>query len=268
MPGASGALSGAASGAATGTMILPGWGTAIGAVVGGIGGMLAGQQSAPTAAQYQPVNVGQVAANTTNANLQNLGASEQLSAQTNQFNESQQLKLLNTAIPGYSQAQSSLMSLFNTQLNNATNGTLSKSTQSMIAQYAAENGVSRGTSGQFNGFDLTKDFGVNLEQYQQQQSQAALGTLSSVYGMSPAVSPMSPSASFITPGQALSVAQTNNGMSYNATQAGYNASAAASNYNASLLGGAVSNIGSAVGATLQNTVFKPNTPLSQQAAQD
>lgn len=38
---ASGALSGAASGAAAGTAILPGWGTAIGAVVGGIGGLLA-----------------------------------------------------------------------------------------------------------------------------------------------------------------------------------------------------------------------------------
>ena len=36
--GAGGALSGAASGAAAGTMIMPGWGTAIGAVVGGVAG--------------------------------------------------------------------------------------------------------------------------------------------------------------------------------------------------------------------------------------
>ncbi len=47
--GATGAaLSGAAQGAATGTAIMPGWGTAIGAVVGGIGGYLSasGTQSA------------------------------------------------------------------------------------------------------------------------------------------------------------------------------------------------------------------------------
>lgn len=47
MPDSTGAaLSGAASGAAAGTAILPGWGTAIGAVVGGIGGLLSGSGTA------------------------------------------------------------------------------------------------------------------------------------------------------------------------------------------------------------------------------
>jgi len=47
MPGeGSAALSGAASGAATGTAIMPGWGTAIGAVVGGVGGYLSASGTA------------------------------------------------------------------------------------------------------------------------------------------------------------------------------------------------------------------------------
>ncbi len=41
---AAGALTGAASGAAAGTMILPGWGTAIGAVMGAVGGLLGTQK--------------------------------------------------------------------------------------------------------------------------------------------------------------------------------------------------------------------------------
>jgi len=44
--GAMGAGAGAATGAAIGTQILPGWGTAIGAVVGGAGGFLMSQQGA------------------------------------------------------------------------------------------------------------------------------------------------------------------------------------------------------------------------------
>jgi len=49
----SGALAGAGQGAAAGTMIMPGWGTAIGAVVGGIAGYLGADE-----AHYQPwVNV-------------------------------------------------------------------------------------------------------------------------------------------------------------------------------------------------------------------
>ena len=41
--GAKGAAGGVAAGAAAGTMVTPGWGTAIGAVVGGVGGLLVGR---------------------------------------------------------------------------------------------------------------------------------------------------------------------------------------------------------------------------------
>lgn len=50
------ALSGAGSGAAAGTAILPGWGTAIGAVVGGLGGLLGGGKSEDAKAAEQAVN--------------------------------------------------------------------------------------------------------------------------------------------------------------------------------------------------------------------
>lgn len=50
-----GALSGAAAGAAAGTAILPGWGTAIGAVVGGIGGAFKGNKQKEEAAKAKRI---------------------------------------------------------------------------------------------------------------------------------------------------------------------------------------------------------------------
>lgn len=209
---------------------------AIGAA-GTIGGALLSQQKAPQVAP--PINIGQVTSQATAANQNNLAANESLSASTNSFNQSQATALLNQALPGYSAASAALMSASSQYQQNAETGTLSPAQTAQISQFAAEQGVSRGTSGNFNGFNVVSDFGENLQAYQQSQQNMALSTLSTAYGMAPKINPMSPSSMFVTPGQALGVAQQNQ----STQQAGFNAAAAASNANAKTDGSAVSSLG-------------------------
>lgn len=217
-----------------------GAGIAVAAGIGAaakIGGALLSKQSAPQEAP--PVNLAATQASATAANQANLGASETLASQTNSFDQQQATALLNQALPGFSAAQASLMKASAMYQNNAVNGTLGTSQTNQIAQFAAEQGVSRGTSGQFNGFDVVKDFGENLQAYQQSQQNLALGTLSQAYGMAPKINPMSPSSQFVSPGQAIGVAENNQ----QAQQSYYNTIAGVSNQNASLLGNAVSGAG-------------------------
>lgn len=205
--------------------------------VGTIGGALLSKQSSPTVAP--PLDIGKIASTAVNSNAQNLTANENLASQTNAFDQNQATSLINQALPGFSAAQAALMKASAGYQQNATSGTLGASQTSQIEQFAAEQGVSRGTSGQFNGFDVVKDFGENLQAYQQSQQNLALGTLSSAYGMAPRINPMSPSSMFVSPGQALGVAQNNQQQQ----QAGYNAQAAAGNANASTAGSAFSSVG-------------------------
>lgn len=243
---AAGALSGAASGAAAGTAIMPGWGTAIGAVVGGIGGLLAGGAKAPQQATYTPVDPAAVQKQAISGNVQNMAAAQQVASQANAFNQQQATDLLEKAMPGFKATQSKLMTQINEDLANQNN--LPKDVQDQIARFAAEKGVTRGTSGNFNGFNLVKDFGFNLIDWRNASRARALNTLSTVYGMTPRVNPMSPMAMMVDPNTAIGVQTQNNQMAFNANQAGFNAQAAASNYNSMMMLGAMSNIGSMMGS--------------------
>lgn len=210
--------------------------------VGAIGSYAAGRQKAPAQAAYQPVDVGDESAKAIAANNANFGAASNLAAKTNDFNQSQAAALLEKAIPGFGALQSKLLGQVNSDLGNQTN--LPPDVQSKIAQYAAEKGVTRGTSGNFNGFSLIKDFGFNLTDYQNASRARALSTLSSVFGMAPRVSPMSPMSMMVDPNTAINVAGQNHQMQYNVDQAGNNAQAAADNYNRTLAAGSISSIGS------------------------
>ena len=225
-----GALSGALSGASAGATIGGPWGAVIGGVLGAAGGLLGAKgASAPQGAQYQPVDPTAVAKNTTLGNLQNFGSASQLATQTNQFNQQQAQSLLEQAIPGFKATQAKMMSQVNEDLANQNN--LPKDVQDQIARFAAEKGVTRGTSGNFNGFSLVKDFGFNLIDWKNASRARALNTLSTVYGMAPRVNPMSPMAMMVDPNAAIGVQTQNNHMAYGSQQAMYNAQAAAANYN-------------------------------------
>lgn len=226
---AGGALSGAMSGASAGAAFGP-WGAVIGGVVGAAGGLLGSKgASAPQMAQYQPVDPAAVQRQALSGNLQNFNQATQLASQTNQFNQQQASSLLEQAMPGFKATQQKMLAQVNEDL--ANQNTLPADVQQQIARFAAEKGVTRGTSGNFNGFSLVKDFGFNLTDWKNASRARALNTLSTVYGMAPRINPMSPMAMMVDPNTAIGVQTQNNQMAYNVAQSGYNAQAFAANYN-------------------------------------
>lgn len=236
-----GALSGAASGAQVGTMVMPGIGTAIGAVIGGAAGLFGGKQKASPVANYKPVDIAEEQKRAIDANAANFDAAATLSAKTNTFEQSEAQRLLEQAIPGFSAIQQRMLAQVNQDLNTQT--TLPPEVQDQIARFAAEKGVTRGTAGNFNAFNLVKDFGFNLVDWQQASRARALNTLSTVYGMAPKVNIMSPMAHMVDPNLAIQVAGRTGEMQYNIQQADLNAQTAATNYNRSQLAGALASIG-------------------------
>ena len=230
---------------------------------GSILGSVLGRQKAPQQATYTPVDPNSVAASTIAGNLGNLKQAESLASQTNSFNQSQANQLLEQAMPGFGALQKRLLGQVNQDLSSQYG--LPQEMKDQIARYAAEKGVSRGTSGNFNGFSLVKDFGFNLVDWQNAQRARALNTLSTVFGMTPRVNPMSPMASLVDTNAALGVQTQNNQMQFNATQAGYNAQAAANNYNRMVISSAVMNAANFAGsAMLQGAGMQPksgNAPM-------
>ena len=213
-----------------------------------LGGIL-GKQKAPQQATYTPVDVQAVQKKSIEGNLQNLGQAQNLASQTNSFNQSQANSLMEQAMPGFGAMQKRMIDSMNEDLD--SQNSLPKDVQDRISRFAAEKGVTRGTSGNFNGFNLVKDFGFNLTDWKNASRARALNTMSSVFGMTPRVNPMSPMAMMVDTNTALNVAGQNNQMQYNSQQAGYNSQAAASNYNNMLLAGAVSNVANAASMPLQ-----------------
>lgn len=204
-----------------------------------LGGVL-GRQKAPKQAEYKPVDPNAVAKQTISGNLQNFDAASKLAGQTNQFNQNQATALLEQAMPGFSAMQKKMLATVDEDL--ASQNSLPQDVKDQISRFAAEKGVTRGTSGNFNSFNLVKDFGFNLLDWRNASRARAMNTLSTVYGMTPRVNPMSPMAMMVDPNTAINVQGQNNQMAYNVQQAGYNAQAAASNYNRMLMAGTVSNL--------------------------
>jgi len=234
---AAGALSGAASGASAGAAFGP-WGAVIGGVVGAAGGLL-GAQKAPKQAEYKPVDPAAVQKQVISGNLQNMAGAQEVASQTNNFNQAEATRLLESAMPGFGATQKRLMAQINEDLN--SQNTLPPEVQQQISRFAAEKGITRGTGGNFNQFNLVKDFGFNLMDWKNASRTRALNTLSTVFGMTPRVNPMSPMAMMVDPNTAIGVQTQNNQMAYNTAQAGYNAQAAASNYNNMMMAGAFTN---------------------------
>jgi hypothetical protein len=226
--------------------------------VGAIGSYAAGRQKAPAAATYQPVDVAAESAKAIAANQANFGEASALAAKTNRFNLSQETALLEKAMPGFSALQGKLLAKVNSDLNSDTS--LPSDVQSKIAQFAAEKGIHRGTSGNFNGFSLVKDFGFNLVDYQNASRARALSTLSSVFKMAPRVNPMSPMSMFVTPDKAIDVAGKNHGLQYSAEQANYNEQAEAGNANRQLAAGTISNVAGAFAGGIRTRAAR--TPVA------
>lgn len=197
---ASGALSGAASGAAAGASFGP-WGALIGGVVGGAAALLGPGQKAAPQAEFKPVDVQAEQQKALAGNLANFGQASTLSGKANSFNQSESIRLLEKALPGIGAIQQRLLGQVNADLNGGNN--LPPELQQQIARQAAEKGVTRGTSGNFQQFSALKDFGFNLIDWQNASRARAMNTLSTVYGMAPRVNIMSPMSSMVDPNTAI-----------------------------------------------------------------
>ena len=93
----SGAMGGAASGAATGTMIMPGWGTLIGAGLGAVGGMMGDKAQKRAAKQAKLRYQGALNNVTTGASVARQDAAEQFgNAQSNVLNRNAEAGLTGT----------------------------------------------------------------------------------------------------------------------------------------------------------------------------
>jgi len=226
MPDYSSVGSGAASGAAAGTAVLPGWGTVIGAVLGGAAGLLSGKKAAGTA-PLQQVNLQTEQRKAIQGNQINESSIEALLSRSNAFQQDEALSLMEKAMPGYSKLAGRLTGLTNDLLTNPYE--LPPDVQKNIERQAAERGISVGGRGKFQDFSLLRDLGVNSLQYGQQrigQAQSLTGLLAS---LAPRVNPMSPMSFYVTPGQTAQIAAGQNAANQEIAQSGLNAEAAARN---------------------------------------
>jgi len=223
-----------------------------------IGQAIFGKQKAAPTVQPKELDIGRAVGESINANTQNFGSAARLSKRQNDFASTEAIRMLDRAIPGFSGLQSRLMASINEDLNSQDG--LPTSVSDNLSRLAAEKGISRGTSGNFNQFSLVRDFGFNLVDWKNAQRARALNTLSSVYGMAPRVNPMTPMASFVDANTAISAQAANNGANLNAQQAGANSQMAASNYNRSLWASALSTTAMATASAFQTAGPNPNAP--------
>lgn len=207
-----------------------------------IGGAIASKKKAPQAAVPKPVDIQEESAKAIAANAANLGQATALTGKINSFNQSEATRLLEQSMPGFGKLQAQLMGQIDSDLAHQT--TLPPEMQQQLQRFAAEKGITRGTSGNFNAFSLVKDFGFNLVDWQNASRARALNTLSTVFGMAPRVNPLSPMAMMIDPNTAIQVASQNNAQQYKAQQSAYDAQADVRNHNAALIGGAIASVGS------------------------
>ncbi len=214
-----------------------------------IGGAIASKKKAPQAAVPKPVDVQEEQAKAIAGNAANFNAAASLSAKSNAFDQSQALELLERAMPGFGAMQQRLMAQANSDLDNQTS--LPPELQQQLQRFAAEKGITRGTSGNFNAFSLVKDFGFNLVDWQNASRARALNTLSNVFQMTPRINVMSPMSMMVNPNTAIQVAGNNSQQQYQAQQSAYDAQAAARNQNAALIGAAISSAGSYAGNAIQ-----------------
>lgn len=218
-----GGISGAASGAKIGSMIMPGIGTAAGAVIGGIAGLFGGgkEKKGPTyvdagfdknfkdfsnqySTGFDPQEQQRLAIA---GNAESFDSTEELLKRINQYKFDEQSSYLEKAIPGYGALRNRMSSLARESLNNPYE--LPEEIQTNLKKLAAERGVKRGTSGQFDEFSLINNFGIENLSYAQQRINQGTQLYNNLYNTAPHINPASPMGMMITPQQQSSYAQAN-----------------------------------------------------------
>ena len=230
-------FSSAASGAAAGSAIMPGWGTAIGAGVGLLSGLL-NKQKAPKTAPFVPVDPQAEQRKAIAGNAANEQSIEDLLTRSNKYAQGQANSLMEQAMPGYAKLSQKFLALAGSNLDNPY--ALPKDVSDNLTRLAAERGINTGVRGQAGDFSALRDFGLNSLQYGQSRIAQSQSLLQTIGSLAPRVSPMSPMSFYVTPGQQMQMQQQNNMGQQMTQQAGNNAGAAADNWNTANLWNSVS----------------------------
>lgn len=201
-------------------------------IVGSVAGALLGQKKTPKTAPLAPLDYTKAVDQTIAANQRIFEQGSALTSATNTYNQTEALRLMEIALPGFSQLQGSALRGAQSDLDNQYN--LPPEIQANLQRKAAEMGVTRGTSGQFNQFSLLRDFGFNMVDYANAMRVRAMNTLQQITGVTPRVSPMSPMSMFLTPQSVVAQQARENEINQAIAQGVYNAKAAADNYNRQL----------------------------------
>lgn len=225
----SGAMKGAATGAMVGTAIMPGVGTIVGGAIGGVAGWFGSKKNprpdlvAPEFVDVQTVDLpegtaplGYTTRENIKDNLANLPLAQQLVAQSDAFAQDQLLGLTEKAMPGFRAYQEKLTQAGMERLDNMY--ALPKEQEDYLKRKAAERGITRGTQGEFNAFDLMRDFGISSMQYGSQRLAEAQNVFQQLNATMPRVNPTSPLNFLTTAGQAQQQAQFDASYEFNAAQ--------------------------------------------------
>ena len=171
-----------------------------------------------------PVDFSKAWGEAQSSNWKNMLSYKGLASETNKFNQSEALGMMETALPGIGQVRKQMLGAVQEDLT--TKG-LPKSVSQNLSRKAAEMGLSRGTSGQHEQFNLLRDFGFNLVDWERARRTRAINTLGAIMQITPRPNPMSPSSMFAGGAHSLTTAEKNR----SALQSYYNAEAAAENAN-------------------------------------
>jgi hypothetical protein len=187
-----------------------------------------------------PVDFSKAWGEAQSSNWKNMLSYKGLASETNKFNQSEALGMMETALPGIGQVRKQMLGAVQEDLT--TKG-LPKSISQNLSRKAAEMGLSRGTSGQHEQFNLLRDFGFNLVDWERARRTRAINTLGAIMQITPRPNPMSPSSMFAGGANSLTAAEKNR----SAQQSYYNAEAAAENANRQSRANMISGIFGAVG---------------------
>lgn len=245
-------LSSAAQGAALGTQINPGLGSVLGGILGGFFGK--GKKAAPSV-PVEPVNLSEEQKKALQANIAATPDIEKLLSRANEFEQQQALSLMEKAMPGYGKLSKGLTSTAQGLLERPYD--LPTDVQQNLQRIAAERGISRGTSGQFNQFSLLRDLGLNQLEYGQSRINQAQGLTSMLAGLAPKVNPMSPLSFYTTPAQQAQTTMQQNLYNQAAKQAGLSSQIAAQNYQTQNAWDALGSLSSMIGSKIQNKQKNP-----------
>lgn len=248
------------------------WGALAGGLVaagGTVSASLLNKQNAPGAAPYANVDPTQVQNNAISGDLSSLSNATQLASGVNSTNLQTSIANLNSALPGFSSYQQSVLGQAQEKASNPYG--LPQEAIDQINQQAAENNIGSGTGAKsgFSGSNALRSLGVSTLDYGQQNFSDAISALSTLTGTAPTVSPVSPLNFLLTPSQALGTATTNAQENQQIQQGSNNADAAAGNYNSSNLFDALTGSGliNQLGSTTTSLIKAAQIPTNMASKQ-